>query len=397
MIACAPITVESCTRPRRLLQVLTLTPFYPTQQDDGEGCFVAEPLVWTARLGITNSVLSARPAYRRTDPVDSAFVAARSQTYWSVPGNWGLASAGRFLARSILSNIEHLRARHAIDLIHAHGALPCGQAAMSLKQRLGIPFVVTAHGLDVFSSVQAKGLAGSWCKSVSLEVYGAAERVICVSERVREQVLRASHCVKTEVVYNGVDAARFAPGSKRDDSLVVLSIGNLIPIKGHESLLRATAQLGALFPALILHIVGNGPEIRHLKELSAELGIIDRVRFFGRLSRDSVAAAIRGCTVFALPSTFEALGCVYLEAMATGKPVIACAGQGISEIINHGENGWLIPPGSVEDLASALMSLLMDAELRRRLGAAARQTVVQRFTLGHQAARLAQLYRECAS
>ena len=101
--------------------------------------------------------------------------------------------------------------------------------------------------------------------------------------------------------------------------------------------------------------------------------------------------------LFALPSEYEGFGCVYLEAMAAEKAVIACHGQGIEEVIQHGRNGWLIEPGDLLSLTGALAMFLENPELRRRIGEAARKTVVQGFTLAHQAARLAQLYRECIS
>jgi teichuronic acid biosynthesis glycosyltransferase TuaC len=109
-----------------------------------------------------------------------------------------------------------------------------------------------------------------------------------------------------------------------------------------------------------------------------------------------VAEAVHSCTVFALPSRYEGLGCVYLEAMASAKPAIACHGQGIDEIIDHGTNGWLIPVDGVEELVQGLQLLLGDAELRTRIGVAARKTILAKHTLSHQAENLAKIYGEAA-
>jgi hypothetical protein len=106
-----------------------------------------------------------------------------------------------------------------------------------------------------------------------------------------------------------------------------------------------------------------------------------------------VAEAMRTCTVFALPARFEALGCVYLEAMSCGKPVIACRGQGIDEIIRHGENGWLIPEDGLEELVEALSTLFQSPDLRAQIGAAARLTILDNLTMFHQAQHLAEIYR----
>jgi len=88
------------------------------------------------------------------------------------------------------------------------------------------------------------------------------------------------------------------------------------------------------------------------------------------------------------------LGCVYLEAMAAGKVLIGCRGQGIAEIIHHGANGFLVGPDNEKELALALAMLLRDERLRANLGAAARDTVLDRLTLTHQAENLARIYRE---
>ena len=98
--------------------------------------------------------------------------------------------------------------------------------------------------------------------------------------------------------------------------------------------------------------------------------------------------------MFALPSRYEGLGCVYLEAMAAGKPVIACTGQGIEEIIQHQHNGWLIPPEDLSAMSDALSQLLSDSSLRQGMGAAARRSVEQ-YSFANQMAELARLYREC--
>jgi glycosyltransferase involved in cell wall biosynthesis len=196
------------------------------------------------------------------------------------------------------------------------------------------------------------------------------------------------------VVYNGVDPERFSPGVAPQGSLVVLAVGNLIPTKGHEVLLRAVASLAQEFPALELEIVGEGPERDRLESVADKLQITGRVKFLGRQSRDQVAAAMKRCTVFALPSRNEGLGCVYLEAMSCGKPVIGCRGQGIAEVIRHGSNGFLVGPDNEKELSLALAMLLRDENLRRNLGRAARDTVIDRFTLTQQAESLARIYRE---
>jgi glycosyltransferase involved in cell wall biosynthesis len=149
------------------------------------------------------------------------------------------------------------------------------------------------------------------------------------------------------------------------------------------------------YPRFLYEIIDDGPQRSHLAALAQELGIAERVKFHGRQNRRFVAEAMKRCTIFALPSTDEAMGCVYLEAMATAKPIIGCRGQGIEEIVHHGENGRLIQPDNLQEMVQALDILLANAPLRERMGMKARQTITEGLTLQHQAARLSALYREC--
>lgn len=386
-------TTKETGRP---LHVLTLTPFYPSACDDAAGCFVAEPLEVLAKAGVVNTVFAARPVYRGKLHSRESGVSAEWLHYLCLPGGLGLPTAGAFLFARIVSRARDLRCSCRIDLIHAHAPLPCGHAAMLLSAELGLPYVVSVHGLDAFSTEQVSGQAGEWCRRISQRVYRSSRRVICISEHVREQVLKGmGRGCRTSVIYNGVDQEFFSPGNgSSSDGPIVLSVGNLIPIKGHQLLIRAVALLAPAFPTLTLEIIGDGPERSRLQALTEHLQIGERVRFLGRQSRKQVAAAMLRCTVFALPSRYEGLGCVYLEAMSVGKPVIGCRGQGIAEIIQHGSNGFLVGPDNERELTLALAMLLRDEPRRRNLGAAARDTILERLTLVQQAESLARVYRE---
>src|SRR4030081_2520748 len=257
----------------RALHVLTLTPFYPTENDDASGCFVSEPLNWLEKAGIRNTVIAVQPFYRAQQRVSSTGLAAQWLNYFSLPGGLGLSTTGAFVFARIVGRVrEMLRSQH-IDLIHAHGPLPCGHAAMLLSRELNIPFVVSVHGLDAFSTVQVRGRPGEWCRRISQKVYSSSRRVICISEHVREAVLEGmGRRCRPSVVYNGVDPELFSRASAASsDPATILSVGNLIPIKGHEHLIRAVGSLAGEFPSLELEIIGEGAERGHLEELVGEL------------------------------------------------------------------------------------------------------------------------------
>jgi teichuronic acid biosynthesis glycosyltransferase TuaC len=369
------------------LHVLTLTPFYPSEGDEVSGCFIAESLRELEALGVQSSVIA----------VDSIYHAQRIPSKQS-PGNFGLSSAGAFLAAVLLSRVRQLNARTPINLIHAHAALPCGHAASVIAHRLGIHFVVTIHGLDVFNRCFEDGLAAAWRRKTSLRVYKSARKAICISEKVRHLLTSvAGTAVDAELVYNGTDANLFSPSAAATEGpAMILVVGNLLAGKGHELVLRALARIKDSYPEVRCQIIGEGADRDRFARLANDLGINQQVQFIGRQSRAEVAEAMRNCTVFALPSRYEGLGCVYLEAMACGKPAIACWGQGIDEIIQHKNNGWLIPVDGLDELVEGLRTLLGNVELRSRIGRAARQSIVDNLTMAHQARNLMAIYEDAA-
>lgn len=375
--------------------VLTITPFFPYESNPVYGTYVSEPIQLFGEYNLRSTVIGVSPIHhprrRSLAGVDAAWM-----RYPQIPGKLGLANAGRFLYHRISSHVGRLHRQNPIDVIHAHGALPCGQAALFLAQKLDVPFVVTVHGLDVFNSCFKEGTAeAKWRARKSAEVYGHAGSVVCVSKAV-EAVLKngGQFSVSSCVIYNGTDTEIFAPRvAARNEAQTVLMVGNLLKSKGHEVVLRAMAQVSGQFPGLQCKIIGEGPDRHFFVNLACKLGILSRVSFIGRQDRTAVARAMQECTIFALPSSFEGLGCVYLEAMACAKAVVGCEGQGIAEIIRHRQNGWLIPGGDVEKMAEALRELLTSADLRAHMGEQARRTILDGLTLRDQVCKLNDLYR----
>jgi glycosyltransferase involved in cell wall biosynthesis len=375
------------------LHVLTITPFFPSVRDPAQGCFIAEPLSVTERYGIRSSVIAVQPFYRERQHACEQS-SCEWKHYYNVPGNLGLVTSGAAAAISLNARLRKLHQATPVDVIHAHGALPCGEAARLLGARLKIPFCVTIHGLDTFADRQAGEFLGKWARKACWRVYQCATRIICISEEVRRQL--PNHLQSPiDVLYNAVDVERFAPAAQAFPSSRILSVGNLIAIKDHALLLRAFARVLGNCPDAELEIIGEGAQRSNLVSLAERLGVRPRVVFRPRQSREEIASAMQRSAVFALPSRYEGLGCVYLEAMACGKPVIGCFGQGIAEVVNHGKNGFLISPGDEVALSQLLLLLLRDEALRRRVGVAARETILRGYTLDHQARQLALAYREC--
>jgi glycosyltransferase involved in cell wall biosynthesis len=213
----------------------------------------------------------------------------------------------------------------------------------------------------------------------------AARHVVVPSEYLRRLV--AGWGVASDritVVRNGTDCTPAVATGRRAvaQRLRALFVGRLTNWKGVETLLLAAREL----PMLELEIAGDGPEWPHLVELSAQLGLGDRVVFSGRLPAEGVRRAMDRAHVLVLTSLYEGLSHTVLEAMAAGVPCIVSACGGNEEVVCHGRNGLVVPPQDVARLVEALCSLVSDEGLRARLAAGAKDTA-RAFDLAETVAR----------
>jgi glycosyltransferase involved in cell wall biosynthesis len=171
------------------------------------------------------------------------------------------------------------------------------------------------------------------------------------------------------------------PKTGRHAPCTLVTVGNLIARKRHADVLRAMWLLGDRWPDLRYVVIGDGPERGTLERLAGELGVAERVQFTGRLPHDEALRTAREGTIFVMPSTDEAFGVAYIEAMAAGLPAIGALGEpGPEEIAAAGDGLRMVPPGDVEALAAEIGAMLDDASGMHALGDAARATVARHFT-----------------
>ncbi len=211
-----------------------------------------------------------------------------------------------------------------------------------------------------------------------------ADKVVAVSRHLAREVVKYYHIPedKVDVVYNGVDLERFSAHVGVEEAraqlgldafdYVFLYVGRFFGRKGVEYLIKAFASLPKQLGGGALVLVGDGPLESKLRRLSKELGVEDRVRFSTMVPENLLPTYYHACDALVLPSTYEPLGIVLLEAMACGKPVIATKVGGIPEIVD-GEVGFLVEPRSIEALSAAMEAIASDASLAKRLGEAGRR------------------------
>jgi phosphatidyl-myo-inositol dimannoside synthase len=179
---------------------------------------------------------------------------------------------------------------------------------------------------------------------------------------------------------------------------VILTVGRWAAserYKGADELIGAVAQLRRTFPGLHLVAVGGGDDLTRLQGLASQLGVADCVHFFDGLSRKELAACYAHADVFALPSTGEGFGLVFLEAMAFGLPVVGASCGGTTDVIQDGVNGLLVPPRDPKWLVGGLDQLLRDSGLRAELGRRGSEIVRHKFQFNVFRTGLERVLREC--
>ena len=228
----------------------------------------------------------------------------------------------------------------------------------------------------------------------------AARAVVCVSEFTRSQLMYISapeQWGKLHIVHCGVDLERYhyVPAAPKDH-LEVLSVCRLVPQKGLDVLFEAMTMLHAGGTSARLTLVGTGQEEARLRKRASELHLDGSIDFAGAVGQDDIFDYYTRSDVVCLPSFAEGLPVVLMEAMATGRPVVATLVAGVPELVKDGASGFLVPAGSARELADALVQLAASPELRHRVGLEGRRKVEAEFDSASEAAKLARLFAEIA-
>jgi glycosyltransferase involved in cell wall biosynthesis len=311
-----------------------------------------------------------QPPRATLDGIEVAYV-----PYLSPPRPWSYATWGAWAAPLLRHALRRLHATFPFDLVHAHYAVPAGDAVR--RARADVPLVVSVHGGDVLATAQRSAYA----ERVVRRTFAHAQLVLANSVGT-ERRCRALGAQATTVVHLGTDVpARTAPHAVADRPPTLVTVGNLVARKRHADVIEALAILAPRHDGLRYVVVGDGPERATLGALATQRGVRDRVEFTGQLSPAEARRRAAAADLFVLPSSDEAFGVAYVEAMSAGIPAIACAGEdGPDEIVAAGAGLVQVPPCDPRALATELDRLLNDDEARLALGRQARSTVERTFT-----------------
>lgn len=280
--------------------------------------------------------------------------------------------------------------RRGLRHLHVHFATPASSVGLILTRMFPFTFSITVHGPDEFYDAPGYQLA---------EKISGSSLLCTIGLYARSQLMKlspAAHWAKMHVTPLGVDPEIFRPAPFRADFDVfeVICVGRLVPAKGQRVLIEAVAKLAAEGRAIRLRLVGNGPDRASLEEAVYSLGSASVVIFEGAVNQDRIRSLYREAHIFALASFAEGIPVVLMEAMAMEIPCVTTWITGIPELIRDGIDGLLVAPSDEFSLAEAIARLMDDADLRKRIGAAGRARVIEKYNLRKNVAILAGVFRE---
>lgn len=320
--------------------------------------YVIAPIAWTEERSARKRGLTPLPADRR---VSCDGIPVSHPRYWYTPRimrRW----YGRFFRTSVRSAFARALREFHPELVFAPWAYPDGWAAVSLGHRAGLPVVLKLHGSDIY------GLSAHPSRRrPTIEALQKADAIVAVSQDLgRCAAALGAESSRVRIVYDGIDADLFQPGDRAAartrlglsaGETLVLFIGNLVPVKGLDTLLRACAILEQGGRRLRFCLIGAGPMRTRLEQDAAALGLSRCFEFLGPRPHDQLPDWYRATDLFVLPSHSEGVPVVLLEAAACGTPFVASRVGGIPEIAHLGPSR-LVRAGDTVELARAIGTLL---------------------------------------
>lgn len=274
-----------------------------------------------------------------------------------------------------------------VDLIHAHVSYPGGYVAALLAKEFGVPYVITEH-MSPFPFPSLMN-GGQPIREIG-DSFERAAASIAVSPSLAKRIASFGYPMP-RVVPNLVDERSFALGEPQSEKMVFFTLCAISEQKGIDHLLEAIAHWNPPAAQFEFRIGGDGPQRSHYQAKSIELGLGDRVKWLGAVSRETAPNLFRQCHIYVMPSRHETFGVVYAEAIACGKPIIATRCGGPEFIVNEG-NGLLVNVGDVSALSLAMQK--MATNWAHYKPTAIRQDFEKRFSRHAVVSQLRSLYNE---
>lgn len=272
--------------------------------------------------------------------------------------------------------------RRRISHLHNHFGDSSCSVAMLAAELGGFSYSFTLHGPYIFFQPY------HWRLDAKIN---RALFVSCISNYCRSQGMIFAPIEKwnqMHIVHCGIDPELFKLVSHQGEGKRLLYVGRLAAVKGLPILLESLVYLKRQHPDVILTVVGDGSDRTSLEQMTVDLGLKDNVNFVGYKSQAEVRKYFEKTDVFVLSSFAEGVPVVLMEAMAAGVPVVAPQVAGVSELVENGISGYIVPAGDIASLAQSIEKLLDNSELRAKFGTAGRNKVEKEFNINLEAQKL---------
>lgn len=300
-----------------------------------------------------------------------------------------------FVALGALGQFLRLLVAGRVGLVHAHSASRASfwrKSLFILAARVAnVPVIFHLHGAEfrVFYEKEA-GAVTRWCVRFVLQ---SVQRVVVLSKQWRAFIQEIAPAASVDIIPNPIVVPLTPHDPMQRDPATLLFLGRFGQRKGIFDLLQALVSIKARCPEVKLRCGGDG-EVDAVLGRARELGLGDNIELLGWVSGDAKEREFARATVYVLPSYNEGLPMGVLEAMAAAVPSVTTTVGGIPDAIEDGVHGYLVSPGDIEALADRIVRLLSDAELRARMGSAARLKALEVFSVQKTLAHVEALYRE---
>ena len=355
------------------MRILFVSEVYPSPDKTQYGIFIKQQADALAALGNTVDILVPERCKTNSKIIKSQFDSRDIYAFKYKTFRYEIFSL--LAVKPIYKEIEKI-IKNNYDLVAVHiTSDTILKLITKICNECGIKVVAHYHGLNVWSEyITAHPIRERLYAERRKNILKNVNGIVGVSGKVSDIVRTKLKNIPVTTVYNGVNIEAFSQ-NKADDGVVrIIGVGNLIEIKGFKYLIDAFSKLCKDFSNIKLEIMGCGVLEEALKIQAKELGIDNFITFHGYQPYDKVASLMGQSDIFALPSFYEALGCVYLEAMSCGLATVGVKGMGIDEIIKDGENGFLAEPKNSQDLYEKLKLLVADKALREKIAKVGKKT-----------------------
>lgn len=289
----------------------------------------------------------------------------------------------------LLKNTWKLVNQEKIELLQCGQVLPCGTVALILKILKGVPYIIYTYALDI---TQPKN---SWHKKIILKkVLQNSEKIVTISNFTKKEItslgipdykiIKISPGINTTDLNIPTDTEKIKSQFFLQKKKIILTVGRLVERKGQDMVIKSLPEVLKRVPETAYVIVGYGPYLDQLKELTKKLKLQDKVIFTGALDNKTLLSFYKLCDVFIMPSRpvkndFEGFGIVFLEASFFAKPVIGGKSGGVEDAIIDNQTGLLVNPSDKNKISQSIIKLLTNENLAKKMGEEGKKRVEKEF------------------